>query len=85
MKTKIKKEYKAINHKEDYKKEDEKVLFPFRRKNSQKLGSVIAMIVGVLLMVSTPIIRLSNSFTISGFVSGVIITLLGFIYFLDVQ
>ncbi len=61
------------------------MLFPFMRKNSQKLGSTIAMIIGVLLMVSTPIIKLSKSFTISGFIVGVIVTLIGFVYFLDVQ
>ena len=77
--------FKAENLNWSSKKEGEKLLFPFRRKNSQKLGSIIAMIIGVLLMVSTPIIRLSNSFTLSGFVAGVIIALIGFVYFLDVQ
>lgn len=67
------------------KKEDEMVLFPFSKKNTQKLVSIIAMIIGVLLMVSTPIIKLSNSLTLSGFVAGVIIALLGFVYFMDVQ
>lgn len=61
------------------------VLFPFEKKKSQKLASVISMIIGVLLMISTPIIKLGTRLTISGFVVGAIIAFLGLLYFLDIQ
>ena len=54
---------------------------PFKTKESQRITSIIAMIVGIMLMVINPAI---NS-RISSFVLGAIITLIGFIYFLDVQ
>jgi len=35
-------------------------------------------------MVTTPVIKLGMGFTISGFVLGTIISLVGFLYFLDI-
>lgn len=66
-------------------KEGEMTLKPFRRKKNQKLASIIAMVVGGVLMVLTPVFKISESVSISGFVIGVIIALIGFVYFLDVQ
>jgi len=36
-------------------------------------------------MITTPIFRLGTNLTISGFVVGVIVALIGFLYFLDVK
>ncbi|MCX6748712.1 MAG: hypothetical protein NT076_03835 [Candidatus Pacearchaeota archaeon] len=83
-KFKKRKVLKYDNHTHSNENEGEMVLFPFKRKKNQKLASIIAMIIGVLLMISTPIIKLGMGFTISGFVVGGIITLLGFVYFLDI-
>lgn len=60
------------------------VLSPFGKKNSQKLASIIVMIIGVLLLVTAPVIPVGG-FNLSGFIIGAIITLIGFVYFLDVQ
>ena len=43
------------------------------------------MIIGILLMITTPIFRLGANLTISGFVVGAILALIGFVYFLDVK
>ena len=61
------------------------MLFPFRNRQSQKVISIIAMVIGFLLMITTPIFRLGTNLTISGFIVGVIIALIGFVYFLDVK
>ncbi|MBS3108627.1 hypothetical protein J4409_02025 [Candidatus Woesearchaeota archaeon] len=67
------------------KRECDNLLYPFRHMASQKVTSIIAMIIGVLLMITTPIFRLGTNLTISGFVVGVIVALIGFLYFLDVK
>jgi hypothetical protein len=61
------------------------VLYPFRIKRTQRFSSIFGMILGALFMVSSPIIRISNTMTISGFVGGLIIFFVGLLYFLDVQ
>jgi len=61
------------------------LLFPFRHRASQKIISILAMIIGILLMITTPIFRLGANLTISGFVVGAILALIGFVYFLDVK
>ena len=66
------------------KKEYDNLLFPFKHRASQKVISIIAMIIGILLMITTPIFRLGTNLTISGFVVGVIVALMGFVYFLDI-
>ena len=60
-------------------------LFPFKYKKNQKMVSIIAIIIGFILMVSTPVFKLNSQFTISGFVLGLIIGFLGFIYLIDSQ
>ena len=59
------------------------VLFPFKKRETQKLVSVIAIIIGIILMIATTTIKIVIN--ISSFVLGAIITLIGFVYFLDVQ
>lgn len=61
------------------------VMYPFNRRRTQRNTSILFMIVGALLMISTPIIRISNSITLSGFIAGLLVFFLGFLYFLDVQ
>lgn len=61
------------------------VLAPFRNRNSQKLVSFLVMILGVLLILANPILRLGSVFTISGFAGGAVIVVIGLVYFLDVQ
>ncbi|MBI2628644.1 hypothetical protein HYW74_01010 [Candidatus Pacearchaeota archaeon] len=61
------------------------MLYPFRIKRNQRFSSIAGMIIGALLMVSSPIIEISNALTISGFVVGLIIFFIGLLYFLDAQ
>ena len=61
------------------------MLFPFKRKNYQQLVSAIVIMAGVLLMISMPIIKLSETVTINGFITGAMIGLIAFIYLLDAQ
>lgn len=61
------------------------MLFPFKEKRTQRFSSIAGMVIGALLMVSAPIIQISNSFSISGFIAGLIIFFIGLLYFLDVQ
>lgn len=69
---------------EDNKKEGEKVLFPFKKKDSQKISSVIALIVGVLMMISPTTLPI-GFYKINTFILGIILAFLGFIYLLDIQ
>ena len=62
------------------------VLWPFHKKRIQRLTSVITIIIGIMLMITTPAgFKLYAGITISGFVIGLIIAFVGFLYFMDVQ
>jgi len=77
--------FKAENLNERNRKEGEKVLFPFRRKRTQRYTSIGGVIVGVLLLISSPVFRLGTGTTISGFILGAIVFFVSLLYFLDVQ
>ena len=79
------KEFKAEKAIQDIKRESEKVLFPFRRKRTQRYTSIGGVIVGVLLLISSPVFRLGTGTTISGFILGAIVFFVSLLYFLDVQ
>jgi len=76
---------KYENHTYSNKKEGEKVLYPFKRRRTQRFSSIVGMIIGALFMISSPIIKISNTITLSGFIAGLIIFFVGLLYFLDVQ
>lgn len=85
LKMEEQKEFKAENLNESNKKEGEKVLFPFRKKRTQRYTSITGLIIGVLLMISSPIFRLGTGLTISGFILGTIVFFISLLYFLDAQ
>mgnify|MGYP001573676811 CR=1 FL=1 len=61
------------------------VLLPFRRRATQRLFADFFIILGIILMLSTPIIKLNQNIQISGFVTGAILGFLGLFYLLDIQ
>ena len=61
------------------------MLYPFRRIRTQRFSSITGMIIGALFMISSPIVKISNTIIISGFITGLIIFFVGLLYFLDVQ
>jgi len=68
------------------KEEGEMTLFPFEKKKTQKSFSVIAIIIGIFLMVSSPTGMVFNiGVTVSGFILGLLIAFTGFFYLMDVQ
>jgi len=59
------------------------MLFPFKKKQTQKLVSVIGIILGILLMISTKTVTIWT-LTINSFITGAIIAFLGFFYLIDI-
>lgn len=76
----------AKKFKEEKTKENEvrKLLYPFKKKEPERWISIVVIILGFLLMVSSPSLKIS-SLSINGFIVGVLFAFVGFIYFLDSQ
>ena len=64
-------------------KEGEMVLFPFERKRKQQNASIVILVVAFLLIVGSPIIQLGEAYSISSFVLGAILGVIGLIYLLE--
>jgi len=79
------KEFKAKNLNGDSKKEFEKVLFPFKKKDSQRLWSIVFIIMGLLMMIIKPLSNIIDNIGVNSFITGLIITFAGFFYFMDIQ
>lgn len=60
-------------------------MWPFKRKDTQKLLSVIFIIMGLLLMTVKPISEAVDSIGLNSFIIGMIIAFVGLFYFMDVQ
>ncbi len=58
--------------------------WPFKNKQTQRLFSILLIIIGVILMVTTPAIRLGQV-QFSGFVTGAILGFLGLFYLVELQ
>lgn len=58
--------------------------WPFRNKQTQRLFSIILIIIGIPLMVTTPIVNLGQV-QLSGFVMGAILGFLGLFYLVELQ
>lgn len=61
------------------------MLFPFQKKRIQRFSSITGIVIGALLMITAPIIKLSNTVDLSGFITGAIVFFISLLYFLDVQ
>ena len=57
--------------------------YPFKKEASQKVVSLIALLIGAGLMITTPIAKL-QTIEFNGFVAGILIFFIGLIYFFDV-
>jgi len=79
------KELKVENLNQNNKKECEKVLFPFREKNTQRGWSIFLIILGLLIMIVKPISNIINSLGLNSFITGLLIAFAGFFYFMDLQ
>ncbi len=79
------KEFKTVNISYSKKKEVKKVLFPFKNKNSQRVWSIIFIIIGLLIMIIKPLSNIIDSIGLNSFITGLIITFAGFFYFMDIQ
>jgi len=61
------------------------MLFPFQKKRTQRFTSIAGIVISALLMITAPIIKLSSTTNLSGFIAGTIIFFISLLYFLDVQ
>jgi hypothetical protein len=61
------------------------VIWPFKNKNNQRIWSVLFIVIGLLIMLVTPLSKLISTLGINSFILGLIITFAGFFYFMDVQ
>ena len=79
------KEFKAENHSINNKKQGEKVLFPFKKKDAQRSWSIILIILGLLIMIIKPLSSIIDNIGLNSFITGLIIAFAGFFYFMDIQ
>lgn len=60
------------------------MLFPFKGERPQQFVSMGIIVVGALLMVMQPLFALSDGVVVNGFMAGLLLFFIGFLYFLDV-
>lgn len=60
-------------------------MWPFENKNTQRGLSVFFIVVGLLIMIIKPLSNFINDIGLNAFMTGLIITFVGFFYFMDVQ
>lgn len=60
-------------------------MFPFKNKNTQRGWSIFFIILGVLIMIVKPLSNLINNLELNAFITGLIISFVGFFYFMDIQ
>ena len=58
--------------------EAEKVLFPFKNKNTQRVLSIILIIIGLLIMIVKPLSNRIDSVGLDSYLIGLIISFVGF-------
>ena len=61
------------------------VLFPFKKEKTQRLLSVIFIITGILMMITRPITTIVDGIGINSFLTGLILSFLGFFYLIEAQ
>lgn len=61
------------------------MLFPFKKKDTQRVWSVVFIIIGLLIMIIKPLSNLIDSIGLNSFITGLIIAFAGFFYFMDIQ
>lgn len=61
------------------------MLFPFKKKDTQRAWSIIFIIVGLLIMIIKSLSNVINSIGLNSFITGLIIAFAGFFYFIDIQ
>ena len=62
-----------------------KLLFPFKKVNTQRGLSVFFIILSILIMIVKPLSNIVDSFGLNSFITGLLITFAGFFYFIDIQ
>ena len=85
MKETNQKKFKAENLNENNKEEGEKVLFPFKKKNTQRGWSIFLIILGLLIMIVKSISEIINNLGLNSFITGLLMAFAGFFYFMDIQ
>jgi hypothetical protein len=61
------------------------MLWPFKEKKTQKITSIITLIIGVLIMIASPTILNIGNYKISSFILGMLITFIGIFYIIESQ
>jgi NADH:ubiquinone oxidoreductase subunit 3 (subunit A) len=60
-------------------------MWPFKNKNIQRGVSIFLIIIGILIMIITPLSNIINNLGLNAFITGLIIAFVGFFYFMDIQ
>ncbi len=60
-------------------------MFPFKNKNTQRVWSIVFVIVGVLIMIIKPVSGIVEKIGLNAFITGLILAFVGFFYFMDIQ
>ncbi len=60
-------------------------MWPFKNKNTQRGISIFLIIIGILIIIIRPISSILNNTGLNAFITGLIISFVGFFYFMDIQ
>lgn len=61
------------------------MLFPFKKKNTQRGLSIFFIILGFLIMIVKPLSNIIDNLGLNSFITGLLIAFAGFFYFMDIQ
>jgi len=61
------------------------MLWPFKEKKTQKLVSIVTLIIGILIMIASPTILNIGNYKISSFILGMLMAFVGIFYIIDSQ
>ena len=61
------------------------VLFPFNNNRVQRIWSMIFILTGLLMIIVKPITMMVEAIRLNSFITGVILSFLGFFYLIEAQ
>ena len=61
------------------------MLFPFKKRSTQRVWSIVFVIVGLLILIIKPLSSIIDGIGFNSFITGLILAFAGFFYFMDIQ